>query len=90
MEITFKPLRDLILVEQIIQEDITSAGIILPANEERHFRGKVLKTGPGTKDRKPSIKEGDVVIFGQRSGIKVTLNSKDYLLLHEGDTYATL
>lgn len=92
MEIIFKPLADRILVEPLPAEEITAGGIILPTNAELDLplKGVVVKVGPGKKDQKMTIVEGDTVIYKKRSGVKVLLGTKEYLIMNEGDTYAIL
>ena len=48
----FKPLNDYVLVSNIVAEEKTSGGIIIPdAAKEKPQEGKVIAVGPGRKGR---------------------------------------
>ncbi len=85
------PLGDRVLVKQDDEPQMSAGGIYLPdtAKEAPQFAtvihpglGGLLENG---ERRKPSVKEGDKVIFGKYSGTKVKLDDEEYLFLREED-----
>ncbi len=68
-KVKIKPLADRVLVEPMAAETKTASGIIIPDTaKEKPQKGKVVAVGPGTKDEKMTVKEGDTVLYGKYSG----------------------
>jgi len=86
----FRPLHDRVLVERI-EEEVTSAGIVIPDNaKEKPSRGKILAVGSGKVSSEGTVlplavKLNDVVLFGKYSGTDVKIDGKDYLVMREED-----
>lgn len=91
---SIKPMHDRILVEPDEVQRTTAGGIVLPGTvDEKTVTGTVLKVGEGriTEDLRcipVSVKIGDKVIFNKGAGNKVTLESKEYLILKEDEVLA--
>ena len=91
-----KPLSDRVVIEALEAEEKTSGGIYLPDTaKEKPQIGKIVAVGPGkTADSgeliKMEVKVGDKVLYGKYSGTDVTIDSKDYLIVREGDVLAIL
>lgn len=91
-----KPLADHVVVEVVVREEKTAAGIYLPdtAAKEKPQSGKVLAVGRGKyEDGKlipPEVKVGDEVVFAKYSGTEVKMDGKDYLILNERDILAVV
>lgn len=70
-----KPVHDYVLVELEIQQNETTAGIILPqssANEKPYNVATVLSVGPGIPDEAPICCEaGDRVLYSKFSGTQI-------------------
>ena len=88
----FKPLGDRVLVKRTDEEQTTEGGIVLPGSAAEHpSEGKVLAVGPGkTLDngevRAVSVKEGDLVVFGQYAGSNtVKIDGDELVILNEQD-----
>ena len=88
----FKPLGDRVLVKRTDEEQTTAGGIVLPGSAaEQPSEGKVLAVGPGkTLDngevRAVSVKEGDLVVFGQYAGSNtVKIDGDELVILNEQD-----
>ncbi|MBV05710.1 MAG: co-chaperone GroES, partial [Gammaproteobacteria bacterium] len=70
----FRPLGDRVLVRRTDEEQTTEGGIVLPGSAaEKPSEGEVLAVGPGTtldngEVKAVSVKEGDLVVFGQYAG----------------------
>jgi len=90
-QVKIKPLADRVLVEPQAAEAKTASGIIIPDTaKEKPQRGKVVATGPGTKDEKIEVKEGDLVLYGKYSGTELTIDGKDYLMMRQSDILAVI
>lgn len=83
----FQPLRDIVLIEREAPEQQIGS-IIIAGNQEEPNRGTVIKLGPGRVLEngelvKPSVKEGDRVLFSPTSGFPVKLgtNNDDNMII---------
>lgn len=76
-----------ILVERLDSEaNVTPGGIIVPdSHKPVSQKAKVIKAGKDSK-----YKEGETIIFGRYSGVIITLEHKDYLVLADSEILATL
>ena len=91
MSIKLKPLADRVVVEPAEAEQKTAGGIIIPDTaKEKPQKGVVVAVGPGKKDEPMTVKKGDTVLYGKYSGTEISLDGKTYLIMKEGDIYATL
>jgi len=93
--LNLKPLGDRLVVEPIEQEDITTAGILLPETaKEKPQEGKVLAVGPGRTDDNGNriemeVKEGDRVLYAKYAGTEVKLkDDRKVLIMRESDILA--
>ncbi|MBC7240357.1 MAG: co-chaperone GroES, partial [Chloroflexi bacterium] len=91
-KLKLKPLADRVVVQPLSQEEVTSAGIVLPETaKEKPQRGKVIATGPGARNEKGEIvpldvKVGDEVIFAKYAGTEIKLSTDEtILILRESD-----
>ncbi|MGM0478055.1 MAG: co-chaperone GroES [Bacteroidota bacterium] len=83
-----QPLADRVLIEPTPAEEKTASGIIIPDTaKEKPLRGTVVAAGNGKKDEPMSVKEGDVVLYGQYSGTEIKLDGTTYLIMKEADIY---
>ena len=94
---SFKPLGDNVLVEQLEAKTQTESGLILPSSDvEKPQRATVVATGPGKRLKDGtrstmSVSEGDIVIFAKyNSGEKLNLDGKEYMILKESDILAKI
>ena len=94
MTLKINPLDDRVVVTPLEAEEKTPGGVILPdAAKEKPQQGKVVSTGPGKllKDGSraaPSVKKGDVVVYGRYSGTEVKVEGKEYKILRESEILA--
>ena len=51
-------------------------------------KGKVIAAGSGKKDEPVTVKEGDIVLYGQYSGTEIKIEGNDYLIMRESDIFA--
>ncbi len=86
-----KPIADRVVVEPFEPEEKTEGGIIIPDTaKEKPQKGKVVAVGPGKKDQKMTVKEGDVVLYGKYAGQEVHYDGKDYLIMREDEILVIL
>ncbi len=89
-----RPIDDRVVIEAMESEEKTEGGILLPDSaQEKPAQGKVKAIGPGklldNGDRlKPSVKVGDVVIYGKYSGSDVKVDGKEYKVMRESEILA--
>lgn len=92
----FRPLHDRVLVQRVKEESKTAGGIIIPDTaKEKPSEGKVIATGPGTRDDSGKlialdVKKGDRVLFGKWGGTEVTVDGKELLIMKESDIMGVL
>jgi chaperonin GroES len=76
----FIPLANRVLVDREEQTNTTASGIIIPDTaKEKPLQGKVVAVGPDAKE--DGISEGDIVVFADFSGMEITIEGSDYLIL---------
>jgi len=76
----FIPLANRVLVEREEQTNTTASGIIIPDTaKEKPLQGKVVAVGPEAKE--DGISEGDTVVFADFSGMEITIEGSEYLIL---------
>ena len=89
-----KPLGGRVIVEPIVQEEMTAGGIILPETAKgKPQEGKILAAGPGDRDDAGNriameVKVGDKVLYAKYSGTEVKVEGKKLLILRESDILA--
>jgi chaperonin GroES len=92
-----RPLHDRVVVRRSEEETTTAGGIVLPGSAaEKPNRGTVVAVGEGRTlnngDVKAlSVKEGDVVLFGQYSGSNVVkLDGEELLIMNESEIFGVV
>jgi chaperonin GroES len=89
-----KPLGDKVLVQPSTAGEQTAGGIVLPDSaKERPQEGTVIAVGPGRildsgEKAKPTVEEGDTVIYSKYGGTEIKLEGTDYLILDESSILA--
>jgi chaperonin GroES len=77
---TFEPLKNRVLVTREEQPNTTASGLYIPDSaKEKPLEGKVVAVGPDAKESGISV--GDTVVFTKFSGMEITLDNKEYLIL---------
>ena len=77
----FKPLKDRVLVEREEQPNTTASGLYIPDTAiEKPWEGQVIAVGPSA--REDGIDVDDTVVFANFSGMEITIEGKEYLILH--------
>lgn len=86
-----KPLSDRVLILPNPAEEKTAGGLYIPDTaKEKPLAGKVVAVGPGTKDVKMEVKEGDEVLYGKYSGQEIQIDGVEYLIMRQGDILAII
>src|SRR5438046_9597487 len=92
----FRPLHDRVVVKRIDAEEKSCGGIIIPDTaKEKPSQGEVTAVGTGGRDEAGKlipidIKVGDRMLFAKSSGLEVTLDGEDLLLMKECDIMSEL
>jgi len=67
-------------VEREEQKNTTASGLYIPDTaKEKPLEGKVVAVGPIA--REDGIDVGDTVVFANFSGMEITIEGKEYLIL---------
>lgn len=78
-------LQQRLLVEESPEPSTTSSGLIVPETIAKNLgRGKIVAVG------ETKLRSGDTVIFDRRQAIPMSLDDKEYLILHESQVIAVL
>ncbi len=89
------PLGDRVVLKQLVAEETTKSGIVLPGqNKEKPQQAEVLAVGPGGvvdgKEVKMEVKVGDQVIYSKYSGTEVKVEDEDYIIVRQDDILAII
>jgi chaperonin GroES len=87
------PLGDRVVLKQLIAEETTKSGIVLPGQaKEKPQQAEVVAVGPGGvvdgKEVTMNVKVGDQVIYSKYSGTDVTLDEEEYIIVKQNDILA--
>ncbi|MDE6914379.1 MAG: co-chaperone GroES [Lachnospiraceae bacterium] len=89
------PLGDRVVLKQLIAEETTKSGIVLPGqSKEKPQQAEVIAVGPGGvvdgKEVKMEVKEGDNVIYSKYSGTEVKIDDEEYIIVKQNDILAVI
>jgi len=85
------PLRDRVVLKQLVAESKTKSGIVLPGQEkEKPQQAEVVAVGPGTEEVKMEVKKGDEVIYAKYAGTEVKLDDDTYIIVKQQDILAVV
>lgn len=88
---SIKPLGDRVVVEPAPAEEKTATGIIIPDTaQEKPQKGTVIAIPDEIEDNKVTVKVGDQVLYGKFAGTEITIDDKEYLIMHESDILAII
>lgn len=89
------PLFDRVVVEPDEDNEVRPSGLIIPTGRPKPDTGTIVACGPGkvnnfgVTDAMP-VKVGDRVLFHQHSGVEVTVDDGQYIIMNSGDVIATI
>ncbi len=89
------PLGDRVVLKQLIAEETTKSGIVLPGqNKEKPQQAEVIAVGPGGmvdgKEVAMQVKVGDNVIYSKYSGTEVKIDDEEYIIVKQSDILAVI
>ena len=89
------PLFDKVVLKQMVAEETTKSGIILPGQaKEKPQQAEVIAVGPGGvvegKEVKMEVKVGDQVIYSKYAGTDVKLDDEELIIVRQSDILAVI
>ncbi len=94
MSLNIKPIcgsNNRVIVEPFPAETITAGGIIIPDTaKEKPSKGTVVAISEDDKEKMPTLKEGQIVVYGKYSGTELKWEGKEYLILKESEIFGYL
>ena len=89
MSYGIKPLGTRVVIKEMVAEEKTASGIVLPGSaQEKPQMAEVLAVGPGTEEEKMELKVGDKVIFSKYAGTEVKFNGEEGMILSQREILA--
>lgn len=83
------PLGDRLVIKQVVAEETTKSGIVLPGQaKEKPQEAVVVAVGKAVDS--DIIKEGDTVIYSKYAGNTVKVDDEEYIIVKEEDVLAIL
>jgi chaperonin GroES len=90
-----KPLGDKVVLKQLVAEETTKSGIVLPGQaKEKPQQAVVIAVGPGGmidgKEVTMQVVVGDKVIYSKYSGTEVKLEDEEFIIVKQNDIVAVV
>lgn len=83
-----KPLGDRLVLKQVVAEETTKSGIVLPGQtKEKPQEATIVAVGSGVKEE---LNVGDTVVYSKYSGTNVKVDDTEYIIVKEEDVLAVL
>jgi chaperonin GroES len=89
------PLGDKVVLKQLVAEETTKSGIVLPGQaKEKPQQAEVIAVGPGGvvegKEVTMLVKVGDKVIYSKYAGTEVKLGDEEFIVVKQNDIVAVV
>lgn len=85
------PLGDRVVLKQLVAEETTKSGIVLPGqSKEKPQQAEVVAVGPGTEDVKMEVKVGDKVIYSKYAGTEIKDGDETVIICSQKDVLAII
>ena len=89
------PLGDRVVLKQIVAEETTKSGIVLPGqSKEKPQQAEVGAVGPGGtvdgKEVKMNVTVGQQVIYSKYAGTSVEIEDEEYIVVKQDDILAII
>lgn len=82
------PLGDRVVIKQVVAEETTKSGIVLPGQaKEKPQQAVVVALG---KEVDKEVAEGDTVIYAKYSGTEVKIEEEDLIIVKQEDILAVV
>jgi chaperonin GroES len=94
--VSLRPLGDNVIVKRTTVEEKTPGGIFIPeAARETANRGEVVAVGRGRlldngRLIEPSVKPGDIVLFGKYTGSDIEVGGDKLLVVKESEIFGVI
>ena len=89
MSYGIKPLGTRVVIKEMVAEEKTASGIVLPGSaQEKPQMAEVLAVGPGTEDEKMELAVGDKVIFSKYAGTEIKVDEETLIIMSQKDILA--
>ena len=91
-----RPLSDHVVIRPLEAEAKTAGGIVLPESAKvKQTKGEILSVGTGKvlsngRVIPPSVKKGDLVIYGQYAGNDVKVEGEELKIISESEILAVI
>lgn len=83
------PLGDRLVIKQVVAEETTKSGIVLPGQaKEKPQEAVVIAKGDAVKS--DSLAEGVTVIYSKYAGNTVKVDEEEYIIVKEEDILAVV
>lgn len=87
------PLGDRVVLKQLIAEETTKSGIVLPGQtKEKPQQAEIIAVGPGGvvdgKEIEMHVTVGQKVIYSKYAGTEVELDDETYIIVKQNDILA--
>ena len=91
MKMKLAPLADRVVLKQLVAEETTASGIVLPGQaQEKPQVAVVVAVGPGTKEEKMELKVKDQVVFSKYAGTEVKIEDEELIIIKQQDVLAVV
>ena len=89
------PLGDRVVIKQLVAEETTKSGIVLPGqSKEKPQQAEVVAVGPGGmvdgKEVTMQVKPGDSIIYSKYAGTEVKIEEDEYIIVKQSDILAII
>ena len=89
------PLGDRVVLKQLVAEETTKSGIVLPGSEkEKPQMAEVIAVGPGGivdgKTVTMEVQPGDQVVYAKYAGTEIEVEEEKYMIIKQDDILAIL
>ena len=89
MSYGIKPLGTKVVIKEMVAEEKTASGIVLPGTaQEKPQMAEVLAVGPESEDVKMEVQVGDKVIFSKYAGTEVKYQGEEIMIMDQRDILA--
>ena len=92
---TLVPLGDRVVLKQLVAEETTKSGIVLPGQaKEKPQQAEVIAVGPGGivdgKEVPMQVKVGDKVIYSKYAGTEVEVDDETLIVVKQNEILAII
>ena len=85
-----KPQGSYLVVLPDAPEEVTESGLYVPeSSRQKPLRGQIKAVGPGTSEDKMEFAVGELVAYGQFSGVPVDWDCVSHLIMKSSDIFYT-